>query len=85
VPGQGERRKRLHRIARQLDPRPAKLPYYVMDPMPWEPENARAWWMVDAKGHLLCLGTNAVRAEIYLVELLRAQHAGQRLDVAKPS
>jgi hypothetical protein len=69
----GERRFRLHREAKRLDPRPEVLPYYLHGARSAH-ERAPGWY-VHLAGHAfpLYLADNSVDAELELREIRRRQ------------
>jgi hypothetical protein len=71
----GERRRRLHRAARRLDPVPERLPYYIQLPPGPDGEKAPGWYMRDAElgAAPFYLGANAFTAELALVQRAEAQ------------
>ena len=74
----GERRYRLHRVARRLEPRPEQLPYYISLPPGPHDEKAAGWYMVDAEFGSLFLGANAFTAELDLTQRLTLQLNARR-------
>jgi hypothetical protein len=75
VPGQGTRRHRLVRLARELPDRPDVLPYHLQRPGS-RSEPAPGWYMIPAgQEYPVYLGFTAVDAEITLREMKARQAA----------
>lgn len=73
----GERKKRLHRTAARLRPRPEAMPYYLQRPQGRQ-EPAPGWYMIPADAeHPTYLGYGAIDAELTLREMLERQEQGQ--------
>jgi hypothetical protein len=71
----GERRFRLHRVARRLKPRPETMPYYLHSGRSTY-EQAAGWYFTPAGAeHPAWLADNAVDAEIRLRGLVERQEA----------
>lgn len=69
--GLGERKSRLHALARRLPGAPEVMPYYVRRSLS-EQEPAPGWYMVPAGlEHPVYLGYGAVDAELSIREQLR--------------
>jgi hypothetical protein len=73
VPGQGTRRHRLVRVARELEQAPEVLPYYLHRPGS-RSEPAAGWYMIPAGQEFpIYLGYSAVDAEITLLEMRKLE------------
>jgi hypothetical protein len=71
VPGLGERKARLTRIASELEEPPEVLAYWAVPPS--RGLAGPGWYMGPSYQDLTYLGYSSAAAEVRLIELLRAE------------